>query len=256
MEPLPAIAIDNSGGSDGAPVIFLHGFGGAAMQWRGLQTSVSFKARTLALDLPGHGEAVGYEGAGPIGLAAKAVLATLEEHGIETAHLVGHSMGGAVSSLAAVMKPERIASLTLLAPGGYGTEFNHPLLMEWAQARTEDELRGLLPRFFGPTYEVSDKIVAFQHHLRSRPGAVEMLTAIATGMSSDGTQGVLPIADILALPMPKTVLWGTADNVLPVSQLDQFNGHATVHRLEGVGHSPAEEATDTVKAAILAQITT
>ncbi|EFL89037.1 alpha/beta fold hydrolase [Ahrensia sp. R2A130] len=254
MEPLPTIAIDNSGGSDCPPVVFLHGFGGAAMQWRGLQTSTSFKTATLAIDLPGHGEAVDYAGAGPTGLAAKAVLATLEAHGISTAHIVGHSMGGAVASLAALMKPERFASLTLLAPGGYGTEFNHPLLMEWAGARTAEELRALLPQFFGPTYEVSEKIVAFQHHLRSRTGAVEMLTAIATGMSSDGQQGVLPVADILALPMPKTVLWGTADNVLPVLQLDQFEGHATTHLLTGVGHSPAEEATDQVKAAIFAQL--
>ena len=208
MEALPTITIDNSGGSDGPPVVFLHGFGGAAMQWRGLQTSVSFKAPTLALDLPGHGEAVGYEGAGPVGLAAKAVLATLAAHEITSAHFVGHSMGGAISSLAALMNPDRFASLTLLAPGGYGTEFNHPLLMEWAQARDADELRALLPQFFGPGYEVSEKIVAFQHYLRSRPRAVEMLTSIATGMSSDGQQGVLPVADIFALPMPRPCVGG------------------------------------------------
>ena len=254
MQPLPVIGIDNSGGSDGPPVVFLHGFGGAAMQWRGLQTSISFKARTLAFDLPGHGEAVDFEGAGPVGLAAKAVLATMDDQDISSAHLVGHSMGGAVASLAAVMKPEKVASLTLLAPGGYGTEFNHPLLMEWAKARTEDELRAVLPQFFGPTFDVSEKIVSFQQHLRSRPRAVEMLTSIATGMSSDGRQGVLPVSDILGLPMPKTVLWGTDDNVLPVSQLEQFERHAATHRLEGVGHSPAEEATDQVKAAIFAQL--
>ena len=238
MQPLPVIGIDNSGGSDGPPVVFLHGFGGAAMQWRGLQTSISFKARTLAFDLPGHGEAVDFEGAGPVGLAAKAVLATMDDQDISSAHLVGHSMGGAVASLAAVMKPEKVASLTLLAPGVYGTEFN----------------RAVLPQFFGPTFDVSEKIASFQQLLRSRPRAGEMLTSIATGMSSDGRQGVLPVSDILGLPMPKTVLWGTDDNVLPVSQLEQFERHAATHRLEGVGHSPAEEATDQVKAAIFAQL--
>ena len=106
----------------------------------------------------------------------------------------------------------------------------------------------------GPTFDVAEKIVSYHQHLLSRPRAFEMLTSIATGMSSDGQQGVLPVSDILGLPMPKTVLWGTDDNVLPVSQLEQFERHAATHRLEGVGHSPAEEATDQVKAAIFAQL--
>ena len=49
---------------------------------------------------------------------AGVVTGFLDALGIERAHLVGHSLGGAVVAAVAKAAPDRVASLTLLAPGG------------------------------------------------------------------------------------------------------------------------------------------
>ncbi len=244
-----------TGGTTGAvPVVFLHGFGGLARQWWGLQTQISFKAPTFAFDMPGHGESLDFPDFGPPKIAARALIAEFDQRGINKAHIVGHSMGGAIASILSLLAPERIASLTLLAPGGYGEEFNHPLLLQWAAATTRDELRTVMGAFFGPAYNLPQKVVDFQYEARQRPGAVDALVQIANGMSSNGRQGVLPIDDVLDIDVPKILIWGREDRVLPVNQADAFHGKAEIHLIDGVGHSPAEEAPKTVLQAILSQL--
>ena len=233
------------------PVVFLHGFGGVGAQWWGLQTAISFKAPTISFDLPGHGKSVSFPNAGPPKVAADAVLAELDALGHERFHLVGHSMGGAISSIIALKAPNRVASMLLLAPGGYGEEFNHPLLLKWAAAKNRDELADVLPHFFGPTYEMPEKVIDYQVSTRQTPGLSGSLQSIAKAMSSDGKQGVLPVDDVLSTGVPISVVWGREDAVLPVSQTDQLIGRVDLHLLDDVGHSPAEEATELVQKLIM-----
>ena len=250
---LHTIQIDNSS-STANPVIFLHGFGGAADQWRGLQTTISYKAPTLAMDLPGHGASLDYPNAGPPKIAAKAVLAEMDALNIETAHIVGHSMGGAIAALIGLIAPKRVSSLTLLAPGGFGTEFNHPLLLKWAAANSREELKALMPNFYGSSFDLPEKIIDFQHELRSEPGANEMLTAIAQSMSNDGKQGMLPVESVLAGDYPISVIWGREDKILPVSHGQALVGKVDLHLIDRMGHSPAVEAPELVRDVILKQL--
>ena len=246
-------AIDNSR-SAATPVLFLHGFGGVGAQWWGLQTAVSFKAPTIAFDLPGHGKSVDFPDAGPPKIAARAMLAEMDAYGISKAHLVGHSMGGAVSSLIGLMAPERVASMTLLAPGGYGTEVNHPVLHDWAAAKEADALRAVLSHFFGPDYEINQKMVDFQVELRAAPGAVAKLVEIAQLLFAGGQQGKLPVDDLLAKDIPTSVVWGDLDAIVPVHQSEQLNGKVDLHIVKGIGHSPLEEAPDLVRELVLSRV--
>ena len=116
-------------------VVLLHGFGGCHDIWREVTATLAPGIRTLAYDLPGHGLSLDFPGSGPAKTAARAVLADLAARGIARVHVAGHSMGGAVATLMALAEPETIASLTLLAPGGFGPEINGPLLRRYAAAR-------------------------------------------------------------------------------------------------------------------------
>ena len=58
----------------------------------------------------------------------------LDALGISRAHLVGHSLGGAVVAAAAQAAPEKVASLTLLAPAGYGADADAEYLRGFAAA--------------------------------------------------------------------------------------------------------------------------
>ncbi|MFD2398210.1 alpha/beta fold hydrolase [Prauserella oleivorans] len=77
-------------------VVLVHGYGGDKNSWLFVQEPLSQTRTVHALDLPGHGESSKDVGDGSLDTLAGAVLGFLEAKGIERAHLVGHSLGGAV----------------------------------------------------------------------------------------------------------------------------------------------------------------
>ncbi|PTW59137.1 pyruvate dehydrogenase E2 component (dihydrolipoamide acetyltransferase) [Breoghania corrubedonensis] len=226
-----------SGSRDtGAPVVLLHGFGGDAVSWANIQTALSRHVRSLAFDLPGHGAAVDWPEIGHAGMTAKAVSTTLDGLSLDKVHLVGHSMGGAIATLIALRAPERIASLTLLAPGGFGEEINHRLLRRYASARDEEQIQMLLEQFFGWESLVPRKLAAHIAQVRSRPGAIEALETIVEAIIDGERQKTLPRDKLGELPCPVKVIWGTQDRVLPTRQAHRLPGSVAAHVFERVGH--------------------
>lgn len=229
-------------GSGADPIVLLHGFGGDHTAWREIQPALAEHRATIAYDLPGHGGSLNFPGAGSPKTAANAVLDDLRSRGIERAHLVGHSMGGAVGCLVALFDPERVASITLLAPGGFGPDINHRLLTRYAAAETREQLTACLEAMTGWYSPISEETV--EHFLAARavPGQREMLIEMAKGLARDGRQGQLPLDKIAELPVPVTVVWGELDNVLPVLQLEGLPRSFVVHRLPRLGHMLPDEA--------------
>ena len=184
----------------------------------GSQSIFREQARTIAYDLPGHGGSLTFPDAGPAKTAAHAILADLAARGVDKAHLVGHSMGGAIAALMALADPDRVASLTLLAPGGFGEEINGPLLRRFATATSQDEIRQCHAEMSAQDARLSQHAVGALCEMRSRPGQTEMLVQIAAAITRDDRQGVIPRDKLAALSMPVSVVWGTKDPVLPFSQ--------------------------------------
>ncbi len=237
--------------TDALPVVFLHGFGGLSSQWEPLQLALSHLTSSLAYDLPGHGGALNYPGFGPPKVAARAVIADLSARCLDRVHLVGHSMGGAISSLVALFDPQRVASLTLLAPGGFGPEIDQKMLEQWAGAQTHEEFAQLLPHFFAPGFHVSEEMITPHVKARSQPGAGEALQKIAREVFVNGKQGMLPLDALLALDVPLSLIWGTLDSIIPVSHALPLEGRVDLHIVEDMGHMPVEEQPELVKKVIL-----
>jgi pimeloyl-ACP methyl ester carboxylesterase len=96
---------------------------GRLIQRRGWNRGIGGCRRTLALELPGHGLSSKDVGTGDAALFT-VIEATLVALDVERVHVVGHSMGGALAVLLAARRPERIATLTLLAPARLRPEIN------------------------------------------------------------------------------------------------------------------------------------
>lgn len=99
--------------------VFLHGFGGQALQWIYQMQRFSLQNRVIALDLRGHGlsdkPSSGYDM--PRMLAdIETALDVLRVN--EPVVLVGHSFGGALATEFALAHPERVAHLVLIATAG------------------------------------------------------------------------------------------------------------------------------------------
>lgn len=223
-------------------IVFLHGFGGCLDDWREVISTLASGTRSLAYDLPGHGLSLDFPDGGPAKMAARAVLADLAARKIKRVHVVGHSMGGAAATLMALAEPERIASLTLLAPGGFGTEINGPLLRRYAAAAGKSEIRACLAAMSGPQSPPSERTVDVVGEMRARPGQLRKLVEIAAAMTRCDRQGVIPRERLETLTMPVMVVWGTDDAVLPFTQADGLPAHFHLHHVLGAGHMLVEEA--------------
>jgi pyruvate dehydrogenase E2 component (dihydrolipoamide acetyltransferase) len=229
-------------GDGAAPIVFLHGFGSCHGLWRPIADALTPERPTIAYDLPGHGASLGWPDAGPAKIAVRAISADLDARGIEKFHLVGHSFGGAVATLLASAKPQSVASLTVLAPGGYGPEINGALLRRYGAAVEPDEIRDCLAAMSGPSSAVPDHAVKVLAQMRRQPGQTEMLARIAADISRDDRQGVISRETLAALAMPVSVMWGTADPLLPYSQTEGLPSQFSLHTAEGFGHMLPEEA--------------
>lgn len=239
-----AFFVKETGKGEGVPVVLLHGFGASHEAWERVQEPLSAETRVLACDLPGHGGSFDYPQAGAPKVAANAVLAHLDARGIAAAHFVGHSMGGAVAALAAMFQPERVASLTLLAPGGFGPEINQRLLKRYAGAADEATLELCLEAMFGWFSPVPAGLAARLNAARAAPGRREELQRMAEGLARDGRQGMLPRDRLAAFPMPVTVVWGGLDNILPARHADGLPAHWSMRLFPDLGHMLPDEAPD------------
>lgn len=244
------------GDKDGqTALVLLHGFGGTHRVWEAVIDAL-LAARpavsVLAYDLPGHGENLDAPGAGPPKRAADLIAADLKRRGIERYHLAGHSMGGAIATLIACAEPEPVASLTLVAPGGFGPEIAIDVLKVFAEAATADELRQCLSRMSGPEADIPDEDIEALVSMRRQPGQVPMLQRIADTMTRDGKQGQLPAEWLEKLAMPVTLVWGTDDSILPYRQTENAPANFTLHTIDGAGHMLPEECPERV-ATVLAE---
>jgi pyruvate dehydrogenase E2 component (dihydrolipoamide acetyltransferase) len=237
-------------GTGGTPVALLHGFGHDHRVWHPVLERLAGLRRTIAYDLPGHGRSL-REPHGSAALAARAVLADLEGREVARAHLVGHSLGGAAATLIALTAPERTASLTLLAPGGFGPEIDHRLLRRYAAAESEADLTPLLEQFFGWRREVPAGLAAALVRERRKKGARAALLQVLGTFFDGDRQKLLPIADLGRLSVPVKVLWGTQDRVVPTRQAHRLPGRIAVHVFEEAGHMLPLEIPDEAASLIL-----
>lgn len=242
----PALFADVSGDPDRPPVVFLHGFGGHHGVWGEVRARLGADARAIAYDLPGHGASLALREAVSPRKAAAAFLADLRERGVAAFHLVGHSMGGAIATLMALAEPGRIASLTLLAPGGYGETINEAVLRRFALARTSTELAAAMQPMCGSAHRCGPHELDALAAVRALPGQGEFLSDLVAIIARDGRQGVIPREAITSLTMPVTVLWGDEDSVLDPAQANGLPARFRLIRVAGAGHMLPEERPDLV----------
>ena len=229
----------DSGDDGGEPVVLVHGFGGDKNSWLFVQQPLSESHTVHALDLPGHGQSGKDVGDGSLDTLAGTVLGFLDAVGAARAHLVGHSLGGAVVAAAAARAPDRVASLTLLAPAGYGKEADVEYLRGFAAASSRRELKPLLGRLFADESQVTRQLVDDLLRYKRLDGVAEALAALVETLLDGDRQAIDTPALLAGVSVPVTVVWGSADRILPVPD------GVTLHRVDA-GHMLHMEAAGEV----------
>lgn len=99
----------------GFPVLLVSGLNGLAAPWRTVAAILATRFRVVSHDHLGLGGSGPRSGPCSVDEIAADVLALMDRLGIARAHLVGHSLGGAVVQALAADQPDRVARLVIYA---------------------------------------------------------------------------------------------------------------------------------------------
>ena len=214
----------------GPPVLMLHGGGPGASGLSNYARNIDALAgrfRVLVPDLPGYGRSSkGVNSDDPFGDLAAAMLALLDALGIDRAHVVGNSLGGACALRMAMEQPGRVDRMVLMGPGGIGI----------SQAAPTGGLKRLLGYYAGegPTLEklrtficedlVFDGSRIPEAVLRERfEASIDPEVLASPPLRAPKDLEAFRRLDFLidprlpALEHRTLVLWGTADRVNPAT---------------------------------------
>jgi pimeloyl-ACP methyl ester carboxylesterase len=99
------------------PALYVHGLGGSSQNWSALMQLLDDVVDGEALDLPGFGDSPPPDdGNYSVTGHARAVIRHLDAAGRGPVHLLGNSLGGAVSTRVAAVRPDLVRTLTLVSP--------------------------------------------------------------------------------------------------------------------------------------------
>ncbi|MFE8942963.1 alpha/beta fold hydrolase [Streptomyces sp. NPDC007856] len=99
------------------PALYVHGLGGSSQNWSALMAELDGVVESEAVDLPGFGDSPPPDdGNYSVTGHARAVIRYLDAAGRGPVHLFGNSLGGAVATRVAAVRPDLVRTLTLVSP--------------------------------------------------------------------------------------------------------------------------------------------
>lgn len=113
---VPVHYVDHGGPANGPLLVMVHGLGGSLVNWAALAPLLTDTCRVLALDLIGFGRTRAGTHSTTVSSNQRMLQRFLSEVAGGPAVLVGNSMGGLISILAAARHPETVAALVLIDP--------------------------------------------------------------------------------------------------------------------------------------------
>ncbi|MFL5298898.1 MAG: alpha/beta fold hydrolase [Anaeromyxobacteraceae bacterium] len=249
--------------------VFVHGNFGSWRWWQPMFDRLPPGYRAYAPDLRGCGETPG-GGSGEayeIPQLAEDLLAFVEALGVRSFHLVGHSLGGGVALQFALAHPERVKSLTLVAPApAAGLE-----VMRAGSSPSAVLLKAFNPENAGSmavlqaSYGVhhalgTNRLMLGRALAKMMPSATleraarSSLLHDAAQMSAAAVVGFLKalhrwnVADLLwTLHIPTLIVAGGKDGLVPQAALEEMANQLPRGRLvvwPDVGHSAQVERPD------------
>ena len=221
-------------GSGEEAFVLVPGYAADHIGWMLTQPALAARGRVFAPDLPGGGLSDLDVGPGDIAFFAGIVRALMDHAGLARAHLVGHSMGAAISVAVATAIPDRVSRLTLIAPAGIDPWINMPFISGFPRIRTEDDARPLMEMLVANPRMISPEMLRLAVAYTATAGVPKALDTIAAA-TFPGRQTYLYKDRLAELGVPVSVIWGGEDAIVrPVA--DGFPANVPVHVVPKAGH--------------------
>ena len=234
-------------------ILLIHGFGGDLDNWLFNLDALAAGSTVVAFDLPGHGPAPAPIPEPSVAGLASAVIDFMDVADVEAAHLVGHSLGGAVALSIAASAPDRVRSVALVCSAGLGPDINRGYIDGFVSSASRRQLKPVLENLFADPGLVNRSLVDGVLRYKRLDGVTESLEKLANGVFPDGAQGWVEPGAVAGLEVPVLVVWGAEDRIVPVAHAEAAAG-ATVEIIEGAGHMVQMEAAPRVNSLITAHV--
>jgi pimeloyl-ACP methyl ester carboxylesterase len=226
---------------EGAPLVLIHGLCADLNGWRPLFRVLPETRAALAIDLPGHGLSPLGEDASFEALV-EAARAVLVEEGATRAHLVGHSLGGAVAAALSQAPGVKALSLMLIAPAGLGEETNSAFFDGYLQADDEASLTPWLNLLVSDPASLGAAMAPATLRQRAERPVVAAQRRLVRTLLANRKQAI-DIRGCLAAPeAPVKVVFGLEDRITPAHHAEDLSPLVALHRFPKIGHLPHFEA--------------
>ena len=227
---------------EGEPMLLVQGMSATALAWGDeFLEELRRDFDVIVFDNRGMGRSARAEPPFTIADMAADAVALLDALGLETVHLVGISMGGAIAQEVALAHPARLRTLTLGATfcGGPGSTLMSPedlqmLGAAYASGEREQVFRAMWEINMSPDYRAEDSRFAAFREMGSqlpapRPVVMEQMRSCAAHDTS---------ARLDRISTPTLVIHGTADRLVGVANGKRIAElmPARLELLEGAGH--------------------
>jgi pimeloyl-ACP methyl ester carboxylesterase len=246
----------------GPALVLMHGMGASWQWWLENIPTLGEHHRVIAVDLPGFGDSEPLPAPAEMSTRAEAVNDLLEQLGVRSATIIGHSMGGLVALALATQHRELVRDVILVDAGGAPmterrlkvilvvVRFSAALMglrsVRNALATRRWVRRLMLWAAFRDPRAMSPELAGAAMPLLCASGVVEAVAASGRAVRSTVPEQIR---------CPVLLVWGEHDVMTPARNARDMHARLPDSQLlifEGVGHTPPIERPDRFNEAVLA----
>jgi pimeloyl-ACP methyl ester carboxylesterase len=241
----------------GPALLLIHGVGDNSTTWNSVHAKLAQRFTVIAPDLLGHGESDKPRADYSLAAFANGMRDLLAALGIDRVTLVGHSLGGGIAAQFVYQYPHMVERLVLVSSGGVTKDVSIALRMATlpmgSEALAALRLPGVLPAL-QLAGRAAQTVIGSTKYGRDLPDGLRLLARLAdpAALSAfsrtlrsvvDGHGQFVTMLDrsYLMPSVPKLIIWGEDDMVIPVSHARIAHAAMPDSRLEifeGSGHMP------------------
>ena len=244
----------------GPPIVFISGLGSDLRSWTPLLPFLSTTYRCITFDNRDTGSTSQVPDGYAISDMAEDVAGLLEALGVQRAHVVGASMGGAIAQELAIGRPDLVDHLVLLSTYTSADSRGAAILDSWLHLQRalprEAYLRAIYPWLFSVEEYAAPGLIegvlqyALEHRSQQSPEAYERQMQAALSHHTVGRLG--------AIRAPTLALFGEDDILTPLRFARSLTEEIPLARLRtfpGAGHALVWTRTREVAEEILGFVT-
>src|SRR4051794_6975018 len=235
------IAYEVVGPASGEPLLLIQGLGADRRGWTLQQAVLARRFRCISVDNRGVGKSDKPAGPYDLEVMAADAVAVLDAAGVDSAHVMGASMGGVIAQILAVRHAERVRSLVLSCTACHHLPWRRELLADWGRTAREHGMRAVSARalrwLVGPRFRRRLYLPAQLFGsllLNVPPHAFDAQVQAILNMTDDVR------FELASVAVPTLVIVGTQDILTPLGDseelVDRIPG-AELAVLHGAAHA-------------------